>query len=524
LIEISTFIQDSLKIIWVIMGVSVLILALGWIISKIFARIFVNLLNRSSLIDTIVTQLKLSNAEGFNNSLRSISRVLFFLPALWGAWRTLISQPAINEFISSVWQKLLVLVELPAVIFLFDLVLIGVETYLLFKAIGWVRNGFILIENRIEAEQGKRVKGFKIQQVQVFTASQLTSFLQGVTKYTRYGVNFLLMLIYLTGIFSVFPKTRGVVSNILTSIFKAVEKNWQEFISYLPNLLNLIVIIAITYYGLKLIRFLFNEIEKGTITLSGFHAEWAMPTFQLVKFLVIALALVVAFPFLPGSSSPAFQGISVFIGLLFSLGSTSVVANVVSGVVLTYTRAFRVGDRVKIADTVGDVIEKGLLVTRVRTIKNVEITIPNGMVLGSHIINYSSLSQEQGLILTTTITLGYDVPWRLIYETLKKAALATEGILTDPPPFVLQTSLDDFYVSYELNAYTLKPNRMALIYSELHQNIQDACNEAGIEILSPHYGALRDGNPSTIPVDQLPKNYQAPPFQVKINRDRKKST
>lgn len=131
------------------------------------------------------------------------------------------------------------------------------------------------------------------------------------------------MQIYMTGVFSVFPQTHGLVSNILTSIFQAIEKSWQGFVGYLPSLINLIVIITITYNGVKLIRFLFNEIEKGTITLSGFHPEWAIPTYQLAKFLVIALALVVAFPFLPGSSSPVFQGISVFIGVLFSLGSSS---------------------------------------------------------------------------------------------------------------------------------------------------------------------------------------------------------
>ncbi len=309
------------------------------------------------------------------------------------------------------------------------------------------------------------------------------------------------------------------MSNILASLFQSISKGWQGFVDYLPSLLNLIVIVVVIYYLLKFVRFIFDEIEKGTITLANFHRDWAIPTYQLLRFVVIAIGLVFVFPYLPGSGSPAFQGVSVFIGLLFSLGSTSVVANIVSGVVLTYTRAFHVGDRVKIADTVGDIIEKGLLVTRVRTIKNVEITIPNGMVMGSHIINYSIVSQERGLILNTTITLGYDIPWRLVHETLAKAAKATNGILPEPHPFVLQTSLDDFYVSYELNAYTDQPNKMAFIYSELHQNIQDACNEAGIEILSPHYDALRDGNSSTIPSDYLPKDYQAPPFNIKTDKD-----
>jgi small-conductance mechanosensitive channel len=273
----------------------------------------------------------------------------------------------------------------------------------------------------------------------------------------------------------------------------------------------------VTYYSLRLIRFVFNEIGKGTISFPGFHRDWAIPTFQLIRVGAIALALVVAFPFLPGSSSPAFQGVSIFIGALLSLGSTSVVANVVSGVVLTYTRAFRVGDRVKIADTVGDVTEKALLVTRVRTIKNVEVTIPNSLVLQSHIINYSSMAESRGLILNTTITLGYDIPWRKVHEALVSAARRTNGILADPPPFVFQTSLDDSYVSYELNAFTDRANDMQIIYSDLHQAVQDSCNEAGIEILSPQYGAIRDGNRSTIPESHLPKDYRPPSFGVRMD-------
>lgn len=519
--DIPTFLQNSLKVVWVILGLSALILILGWILSRWIAKLVVGLINRTLIVNFVVNRLKLPDAELVNHRIRQVTRILVVLLSAWVGWQILNSHPDISEFIISAGQAIRSFVQLPAVIFTFNLALIGLETFVLFKVIGWIKAGFQVIANRIKAEQDKRLKGFKIQRVQVFTASQLTRFLLAVSQYARYVVNILLILIYLTGVFSVFPQTRGVVTNTLTSIFQTIEKGWQGFVGYLPSLLSLVVIIVITYYGLKLIRFLFNEVEKGTITLSGFHSEWAIPTYQLVRFLVIALALVLAFPYLPGSSSPAFQGVSVFIGLLFSLGATSVVANIVSGVVLTYTRAFHVGDRVKIADTIGDVIEKGLLITRIRTIKNVEISIPNGMVMGSHIINYSVVSQEHGLILNTTITLGYDIPWRLIHETLIKAAQATNGILAEPRPFVLQTSLDDFYVSYEINAYTEQPNKMAVIYSDLHQNIQDFCNEAGIEILSPHYGALRDGNPSTIPSDYLPKDYQAPPFQIKMNRDKK---
>ena len=163
-------------------------------------------------------------------------------------------------------------------------------------------------------------------------------------------------------------------------------------------------------------------------------------------------------------------------------------------------RLFQIGDRVRIGDTVADVVEKNVLVTRIRTIKNELISIPNSTVMNSHTINYSVDAPEKGLILHTTLTIGYDVPWRDVHQTLLEAAKKTNFILEEPVPFVLQTSLDDFYISYQLNGYTKHPNQQASIYSELHQNIQDCCSQAGIEILSPHYRALRDGNELTNPL------------------------
>jgi small-conductance mechanosensitive channel len=264
---------------------------------------------------------------------------------------------------------------------------------------------------------------------------------------------------------------------------------------------------------------IFTELERGTIGFRTFYPEWAEPTYKIVRFLVIALTLIIVFPYLPGAKSPAFQGISIFLGVLFSLGSTSAVANVVAGVILTYMRAFKIGDRVKIADTIGDVMEKTLLVTRVRTIKNVDITIANAMVLGTHIINFSSSGQGEGLILHTTVTIGYDAPWRTVHQLLIDAALSTECILKKPEPFIFQTALDDFYVHYELNAYTDQPSRMAKIYSDLHANIQDKFNNAGVEIMSPHFSSVRDGNRIAIPDDYLPKGYSAPAFRLGMLED-----
>jgi len=267
------------------------------------------------------------------------------------------------------------------------------------------------------------------------------------------------------------------------------------------------------------VKYIFTEIHSEKLKVSGFHADWAMPTFSIVKFLLYAFMFVLIFPFLPGSDSNIFKGVSVFIGVLFSLGSHSSIANVVAGLVITYMRPFKVGDRIKIGDVTGDVIEKTLLVTRLRTPKNEEVTIPNSSVLSGNTVNYSTMARTVGLIIHTTVTIGYDVPWKKMHQALLNAADRTEAILKEPKPFVLQTSLDDFYVSYQINGYTRETNRFNRIYSSLHQNIQDCCNEMGIEIMSPHYRAQRDGNNTTIPADYLPADYKAPGFNVNIENN-----
>jgi small-conductance mechanosensitive channel len=178
-------------------------------------------------------------------------------------------------------------------------------------------------------------------------------------------------------------------------------------------------------------------------------------------------------------------------------------------------RSFQVGDFVRIGNDVGEVIEKTLLVTRICTQKKEVITIPNGTVLGGVVVNYSAEARHEGVIFHTTVTIGYNAPWRKVHELLIAAALATDDVLHDPPPFVLQTALNDFYVAYELNAYTAKPCNMLNAYSALHQNIQDKFNEAGVEINSPHYTSLRDGNRVTIPEQYLPRDYRSPFFELR---------
>lgn len=316
--------------------------------------------------------------------------------------------------------------------------------------------------------------------------------------------------------FSLFPATEGISVSLVAALWNAVKEALQGFVEYLPRGVFVAVVCAMAYYGLQIARIFFRAVERGDLHLRQFHPETAGITYQLMRVATVVLVLIIVFPYLPGSHTEAFRGVSIFLGVVISLGSTSAVSNMMAGVVLAYMRPFRVGDRVKIADTLGDVVARGLLVTRLRTIKNVEVTIPNSAILGGQILDYSALAQRQGLILHTTVTIGYDAPWRQVHELLKQAALATPGILREPAPFVLQTSLNDFHVSYEINAYTDRPNDMVQIYSDLHANIQDQFNAAGVEILSPAYNALRDGNETAIPAAQ--RKPQTPPRAFRVRR------
>jgi len=320
---------------------------------------------------------------------------------------------------------------------------------------------------------------------------------------------------YGTVVLRFFPATKYTSYQLTSWLFSELGGFGRTVVGYIPNLILLAFICLVTAYLIKVNEYFFGELRDEKLSIRGFYPDWAEPTAKLVRFLILAASVIVAFPYLPGSESPAFKGISVFLGVLLSLGSTSAVAHGVAGTILTYMRAFQVGDFVRIGTDVGEVSEKTLLVTRVRTQKNEVITIPNGTVLGGVVVNYSAEARKRGVIFHTLVTIGYNAPWRQVHELLISAALATEDILHEPSPFVLQTALNDFYVSYELNAFTDRPTNMQNIYSILHQNIQDRFNEAGVEINSPHYASLRDGNETTIPQSYLPKDYRPPAFEVR---------
>jgi small-conductance mechanosensitive channel len=370
---------------------------------------------------------------------------------------------------------------------------------------------FKRLRNKAYAARERVFKGIRFGTYQFLDSKRVVRVTLFFLNLVRLVVILLAFYIALPLLFSVFPWSQGIADSIIAWTLTPVRKALLGLLSYLPNLFTIIVIMAITYYVAKFLKFIAGEIENGALVVSGFYPDWARPTLNIIKFLLYAFSFILIFPYLPGSDSPIFQGVSVFLGILFSLGSSTAISNAVAGLVITYMRPFRIGDRIRIGDYTGDVVEKSLLVTRIRTIKNEEITIPNASVLSGHTVNYTTSARDLGLILNTGVTIGYDVPWKQVHELLINAAKSTSGIMTGEgkQPFVLQTSLDDFYVSYQINAYTDDSHRMAAIYSELHQNIQDRFNEAGVEIMSPHYRAGRDGNLSTIPSIYLTKDYQA---------------
>lgn len=362
-----------------------------------------------------------------------------------------------------------------------------------------IKLGHRYVEKRIADNKDKWLKNLSYKDYTFLTAEQELNVLFGLLKIFKWAIIIILVYLLLPLIFSIFPFSRGWAATLFELIWSPLKSILISIWNYLPNLFTIIVIYFVFNYLIKFVKYIFTEIEAEKLKISGFHADWALPTFSIIKFLLYAFMLVMIFPKLPGSDSPIFQGVSVFLGLLVSLGSSSAIGNMVAGLVITYMRPFKIGDLIKLGDVTGEVIEKTLLVTRLRTVRNEEITIPNSAVLSGNTTNYSALAKDEGLIIHTTVTIGYDVHWKTMHEALLEAASRTANLIPYKNPFVLQTSLDDFYVSYQLNVYTSQSNALAPIYSELHQHILDVCAEKGIEIMSPHYRAERDGNESTIP-------------------------
>ncbi len=341
---------------------------------------------------------------------------------------------------------------------------------------------------------------------------------KGVAKFVlsiaRIILYLAILLVVMPFVLQNFPATALLADKILNLIRLPLEAFWTWLVDNRSNFFTLALIALVVYVLIRVERWFFGEVGEGSIKIGGFEPEWASFTSRMLAFLLVVGGAVVSFPYLPGSDSAAFQGVSLFLGALITISSASAVTNVIAGIIQTYTGAFSVGEVIRIGQTTGIVIEKRLLTTRIRTFKNEEVSIPNSAVLNGSVTNYSTMAKQGGLVLYTTVTIGYDVPWVKVHELLIAAAEAVPGVVDDPKPYVLQTSLNDFSVAYQLNCYSNSPERMPRIYSAIHANIQDQFNRAGVEIMSPTFSALRDGNMVTIPPEYLPEDYQAPGFRV----------
>jgi small-conductance mechanosensitive channel len=368
---------------------------------------------------------------------------------------------------------------------------------------------------KLQQRQEAGTLSVQFRSTQMLGAGATSYLVGGLIRLLRIGLILVALYVYVPFVLSQFPATKALGESVLQNIASRVHLLTEGFVAYLPKLAILVIFALITYYVIEFAKQVIVELGRHDV-YPWFYPEWVQPTIRLVSMLIVAIAMVIAAPLLPGFGSPSFQGISLFVGALLTLGSSSAVANALAGIILIYTRAFQLGDFIRIDTIIGEVKDKSLFVTRILTPKQETVTIPNSSVLNNNVTNYSAICRESNgfLLLHTTVTLGYDVPWRKIHQVLIEAAKATSYIEQEPAPLVLQTNLNDFNVSYELNAYTAYPVKMPAIYSELHQNVQDKCNEAGIEIMSPTFSALRDGNHSTIPADYLPEDYVPPGFVV----------
>ncbi|MGQ0577739.1 MAG: mechanosensitive ion channel family protein [Betaproteobacteria bacterium] len=377
----------------------------------------------------------------------------------------------------------------------------------LLVALKWV---FRRLDRAVERRMQARLRELEAKSYRLLSAEQIRNTWHSGLRTIHFVIGFVLALACLNYALSLFAWTRPIARRGADLLLDPLSTMWGGLIEALPGLIFIAILIVITRYILKLIQLFFGGIAHGSIKPAGFEQEWAWPTYRLVRIAIVGFALVMAYPYIPGSDSEAFKGVSIFFGLLMSIGAASMVANNLAGYTLIYRRAFKVGDRIKVGDVIGDVVAMRQQVTQLRTVKNEEVIIPSSLILNSHVVNYSSLARDKGLILHTTVGIGYETPWRQVEAMLIEAAKRTDDLLREPPPFVLQQGLGDFSVTYEINVYCDRPQEMAKLYTALHRNILDVFNEHGVQIMTPAYEGDPE-QPKVVPKDQwYPAPAQAP--------------
>jgi small-conductance mechanosensitive channel len=367
-------------------------------------------------------------------------------------------------------------------------------------ALIWLTNyAFRKLRRKIIRLKQTKLKPIVVRDYEFLNTRQQSIVLIFLSKILKWIIILVQLTFSVPMLFSIFPQTKSIAITLFSYVSEPVIMIFRSIVSYIPNLFIIAIIYLCVRYTIKGIRYISQEIENEKLKINGFYPDWAKPTFNIIRFLLYAFMIAMIYQYLPGSQSDIFKGISVFVGLIVSLGSTTVIGNIIAGFIITYMRPFRIGDRIKLNDTEGHVIEKTPFVTRLRTPKNEIVTIPNAFIMSSHTTNFSASAREYGLIIHTDVGAGYEVPWQQVHQLLIKAALETPGVQATPKPFVLETNLAESYSIYQINAYIKNADHLSKTYSDLNQRIHDAFQDAGLELLLPHYYAQRDGNPLAIP-------------------------
>lgn len=369
---------------------------------------------------------------------------------------------------------------------LFVIILISVLiVWLINKLFRYVRSLLLTSKNRF-------LNGIKIRNYEILKKGHIQNVLSKILSALEFLILVIILVTVIPMAFNIFPSTQNWSEVFREWTWEPVKSIWHSILNYFPKLIKIVIILFIVHFVLRMMRFFALEVERGSLTLKNFHPEWARTTYSLARFILLMLALVLIFPYLPGSNSVAFKGVSVFLGILISIGSSSAVANAVAGLVITYMRSFQTGDWIKTGDVIGVVIEKNALVTRLRTINNEDVSVPNSAVLSGATINYSSLGKTQGLVITVKVKVRYEYSHNLIEELLITAANRTKDIAEKPYAYVFQISLEEINAVYELNAFTFVPENMYFIKSDLIRNIQNVFREAKVEIFSTQYVEIRN--------------------------------
>lgn len=363
-------------------------------------------------------------------------------------------------------------------------------TVVLFLLLLFLRHGAKVVRQRLE--RWEQAGGpLRLRGLELVGRDRIARASLGAARIGLGFVGLFLLYLYVPFVLTFFAGTGHIGDRYLAYAIGPVTETGAALLSYIPNLFRLVVIGLATYLFLRGLRFFKEAVARGTLMLKGFDQEWADPTYRIARVVTLVFALMSAYPYLPGADSAFFQGFSLFVGALITLGSSSAVGNAISGLVLAYTRAFRIGDWVRIGEAEGMVLARSTIVTRIRTIRNEEVTVPNSELLRGHVVNFTNGAARGELILVTDVALGYAVPWRQAHALLGDAASRTSGVLREPPPFVRTKALEDFAVTYEIHAFTDRAHDRAAILAELRRNALDACQEAGVEILTPDIHAVR---------------------------------